>query len=106
VTAKQVFSLRSTWQLTRDQIGVYSQWFSDAASLRSITFRGCFCTGRIWLMRPIACRPRGFSAYKYLLNGIREFPTAEALAAEIADHGFQEVSYESYHGRCRYTHCQ
>jgi len=54
-------------------------------------------------MRPIACRPRGFSAYKYLLNGIREFPTAEALAAEIADHGFQEVSYESYHGRCRYT---
>ena len=34
------------------------------------------------------------SAYKYLLHGIREFPSAEALAAEIGDHGFQEVSYE------------
>lgn len=34
------------------------------------------------------------SAYKYLLHGIREFPSAEALAAEIGDHGFQEVTYE------------
>jgi ubiquinone/menaquinone biosynthesis methyltransferase len=34
------------------------------------------------------------SAYKYLLHGIREFPTAEALAAEIRGHGFEEVSFE------------
>ena len=34
------------------------------------------------------------SAYKYLLHSIRQFPSAEALAAEIGDHGFQEVSYE------------
>ena len=34
------------------------------------------------------------SAYKYLLHGIREFPTAEALAVEIREHGFQEVSFE------------
>jgi len=34
------------------------------------------------------------SAYNYLLHGIREFPSAEALAAEIGDHGFQEVTYE------------
>jgi demethylmenaquinone methyltransferase / 2-methoxy-6-polyprenyl-1,4-benzoquinol methylase len=27
------------------------------------------------------------SAYRYLLHGIREFPSAEALAAEIGDHG-------------------
>ena len=33
------------------------------------------------------------SAYKYLLNGIREFPTAEALAGEIREHGFEEVSF-------------
>jgi demethylmenaquinone methyltransferase / 2-methoxy-6-polyprenyl-1,4-benzoquinol methylase len=34
------------------------------------------------------------SAYKYLLHGIREFPTAEALAAEIGEHGFEEVTFE------------
>jgi demethylmenaquinone methyltransferase/2-methoxy-6-polyprenyl-1,4-benzoquinol methylase len=34
------------------------------------------------------------SAYKYLLHGIREFPTAEALAVEIREHGFEEVSFE------------
>ena len=34
------------------------------------------------------------SAYKYLLHGIREFPTAELLAAEIRTHGFDEVSFE------------
>lgn len=34
------------------------------------------------------------SAYKYLLHGIREFPSAEALAEEIGDHGFREVTYE------------
>ena len=33
-------------------------------------------------------------AYKYLLHAIREFPSAETLAAEIGDHGFQEVTYE------------
>jgi demethylmenaquinone methyltransferase/2-methoxy-6-polyprenyl-1,4-benzoquinol methylase len=34
------------------------------------------------------------SAYKYLLQGIREFPAAEGLAEEIRDHGFEEVSFE------------
>lgn len=34
------------------------------------------------------------SAYKYLLHGIREFPSAESLAAEIQGHGFEEVAFE------------
>ncbi len=34
------------------------------------------------------------SAYRYLLHGIREFPSAEALAEEIRTHGFEEVSFE------------
>ena len=34
------------------------------------------------------------SAYRYLLRGIRDFPTAEALAAELAGVGFEEVSFE------------
>ena len=42
----------------------------------------------------LACYRGDSSAYKYLLHGIREFPSGEALAAEIGDHGFQEVTYE------------
>lgn len=34
------------------------------------------------------------SAYRYLLRGIREFPTAEALADEIRGIGFADVSFE------------
>jgi demethylmenaquinone methyltransferase / 2-methoxy-6-polyprenyl-1,4-benzoquinol methylase len=34
------------------------------------------------------------SAYKYLLQGIREFPSAEALAGEIGGHGFVDVGFE------------
>ena len=34
------------------------------------------------------------SAYKYLLHGIREFPTADAFAGEIAAQGFEDVSFE------------
>ena len=34
------------------------------------------------------------SAYRYLLQGIREFPTAEALASELANHGFVDVAFE------------
>jgi len=34
------------------------------------------------------------SAYKYLLHGIREFPSAEALATEIRSHGFEQVAFE------------
>jgi ubiquinone/menaquinone biosynthesis methyltransferase len=34
------------------------------------------------------------SAYKYLLHGIREFPGAEALAAEMSEAGFAEVRFE------------
>ena len=34
------------------------------------------------------------SAYRYLLHGIGEFPTAEAFAGEIASFGFQDVAFE------------
>lgn len=34
------------------------------------------------------------SAYKYLLKGIEQFPTAEALADELASIGFEEISFE------------
>jgi ubiquinone/menaquinone biosynthesis methyltransferase len=34
------------------------------------------------------------SAYRYLLHGIREFPSAEALAEEIGGHGFTDVCFE------------
>lgn len=34
------------------------------------------------------------SAYKYLLQGIRDFPTAEALARELEECGFEEVAFE------------
>jgi len=34
------------------------------------------------------------SAYRYLLHGIRDFPGAEALAAEIGAHGFEDVAFE------------
>lgn len=34
------------------------------------------------------------SAYKYLLHGIRGFPTAEELALELEGYGFEGVSFE------------
>ena len=34
------------------------------------------------------------SAYKYLLHGIRDFPTAEALAQELREQGFDSVAFE------------
>lgn len=34
------------------------------------------------------------SAYRYLLKGIQEFPSAEALAEELSSAGFEDVSYE------------
>jgi len=34
------------------------------------------------------------SAYRYLLHGIRGFPSAESLADEIRGHGFDEVRFE------------
>lgn len=34
------------------------------------------------------------SAYKYLLQGVRDFPTAEAFAQELVNHGFEEVKFE------------
>jgi len=36
------------------------------------------------------------SAYRYLLHGIREFPTAEALAVELRGHGFEDVLFERH----------
>jgi demethylmenaquinone methyltransferase/2-methoxy-6-polyprenyl-1,4-benzoquinol methylase len=34
------------------------------------------------------------SAYRYLLQGIRDFPAAEELAKELEDHGFENVDFE------------
>jgi demethylmenaquinone methyltransferase/2-methoxy-6-polyprenyl-1,4-benzoquinol methylase len=34
------------------------------------------------------------SAYRYLLQGVRDFPTAEDLARELAQNGFTDVSFE------------
>ena len=34
------------------------------------------------------------SAYRYLLHGIREFPSAEGLADELRAHGFEDVTFE------------
>jgi demethylmenaquinone methyltransferase / 2-methoxy-6-polyprenyl-1,4-benzoquinol methylase len=34
------------------------------------------------------------SAYKYLLQGIRDFPTAEGLAKELEQCGFEDVAFE------------
>ncbi|MFZ6748903.1 ubiquinone/menaquinone biosynthesis methyltransferase [Undibacterium sp. Ren11W] len=34
------------------------------------------------------------SAYSYLLQGVRDFPTAEQLAQELLNHGFEEVTFE------------
>jgi demethylmenaquinone methyltransferase/2-methoxy-6-polyprenyl-1,4-benzoquinol methylase len=34
------------------------------------------------------------SAYRYLLKGVREFPDAEQLAAELREVGFTEVAFE------------
>jgi demethylmenaquinone methyltransferase / 2-methoxy-6-polyprenyl-1,4-benzoquinol methylase len=34
------------------------------------------------------------SAYRYLLQGIRDFPAAEELAAEIRHFGFEDVTFE------------
>lgn len=34
------------------------------------------------------------SACEYLLQGVREFPSAEALAAELRDHGFDDAAFE------------
>ena len=34
------------------------------------------------------------SAYKYLLQGIRDFPTAEKMAMELEDQGFVSVSFD------------
>jgi demethylmenaquinone methyltransferase / 2-methoxy-6-polyprenyl-1,4-benzoquinol methylase len=33
------------------------------------------------------------SAYRYLLDGVKGFPSAENLAAEIATHGFSQVTF-------------
>jgi len=34
------------------------------------------------------------SAYKYLLKGIEDFPTAEVLESELAFIGFEDISFE------------
>jgi ubiquinone/menaquinone biosynthesis C-methylase UbiE len=60
-----------------------------------------------WLQRPYLaymglCMPAlgwlatagDASAYRYLLQGIKEFPTAEALAVEMSEMGFESVSFE------------
>jgi ubiquinone/menaquinone biosynthesis C-methylase UbiE len=34
------------------------------------------------------------SAYRYLLEGVREFPDAERLATELEQAGFEDVAFE------------
>jgi demethylmenaquinone methyltransferase/2-methoxy-6-polyprenyl-1,4-benzoquinol methylase len=34
------------------------------------------------------------SAYSYLLQGVRDFPSAEQFAQELLNHGFEEVEFE------------
>lgn len=34
------------------------------------------------------------SAYRYLLQGVREFPSAETFSNELLNHGFEAVSFE------------
>jgi demethylmenaquinone methyltransferase/2-methoxy-6-polyprenyl-1,4-benzoquinol methylase len=57
---------------------------------------------RAYLMYMAICTPAigwlatggDASAYKYLLHGVREFPGAEQLAAEMLDMGFCDIRYE------------
>lgn len=57
---------------------------------------------RVYLAYMFVCMPMlgwlatggDASAYKYLLQGIRDFPTAEELAHELKSHGFAEVDFE------------
>jgi demethylmenaquinone methyltransferase / 2-methoxy-6-polyprenyl-1,4-benzoquinol methylase len=57
---------------------------------------------RAYLLYMSACMPLigwlatggDASAYKYLLAGVKEFPTAEELATELAAMGFVEVRFE------------
>ena len=59
---------------------------------------------RAYLLYMSACMPivgwlatgGDSSAYRYLLDGINEFPTAEALAEEIRRVGFVNVSFERF----------
>ncbi len=34
------------------------------------------------------------SAYKYLLQGVKDFPSAEGLKNELCSHGYEDVSFE------------
>ena len=45
------------------------------------------------------------SAYRYLLQGIRGFPTAEHLADEMRGHGFEDVSFERLSLGIMAIHC-
>lgn len=57
---------------------------------------------RLYLVYMAVCMPAvgwlatggDASAYKYLLHGIRDFPSAEDLARELEVHGFEDVRFE------------
>lgn len=57
---------------------------------------------RAYLMYMAICTPAigwiatggDASAYKYLLHGVREFPSAEQLAAEMREMGFSDIKFE------------
>lgn len=57
---------------------------------------------RAYLIYMAACMPfigwvatgGDASAYRYLLKGIQDFPSAEALASELMEIGFEQVSFE------------
>ena len=68
----------------------------EASNIRSALLH------RAYLMYMAVCMPLlgwlatggDASAYRYLLQGIREFPTAEALGLELTNQGFVDVSFE------------
>ena len=45
------------------------------------------------------------SAYRYLLAGVKNFPTAKALQQEIQSHGFIDVSFERLSFGIMAIHC-
>jgi ubiquinone/menaquinone biosynthesis C-methylase UbiE len=50
---------------------------------------------RLWKRRVATLIAReSWATYHYLLKGIQDFPSAEALASELSNMGFEEVLFE------------
>ncbi len=68
----------------------------EASNIRWKILHRAYLTYMVICMPVLAWLATGgdASAYKYLLQGIRDFPTAENLAAELELYGFDEVRFE------------